>query len=83
MHPVRHLSRPGRPLLLYGRCQLGHCRRLGAGPDGVGKDMHGGKAAFLDKRQCLGKFLLRLAGKAGDEIGGDGHMVEILPQQFH
>ena len=81
MHPVGHLSGPRRPFLLHRRRQLGHGRRLGAGADGVGEDVHGGKAALFDERQRLGEFLLRLAGEAGDEIGGDGGAVEIFVQQ--
>ena len=45
--------------------------------------MHGGEAALFNKRQRLGELLLRLAGEAGNKIGGDGHVVEVLPQQRH
>ena len=45
--------------------------------------MHFGKAAFLNESQGLDKFLLRLAGKAHDHVGGDGGAVKVPVQQGH
>ena len=84
LHPFRRLGGPcGPPLLHGGGALIRHGGGLRAGPDGVGEDVHGGKAAFLDKRQRLGELLLRFAGEAGDQVGGDGRAVKVLPQQRH
>ena len=79
----RHRRRTGGTLLLHRAGDLLHLRRLGAGADGVGEDVHLGKVAAAQEGQRLGKFLLRLAGKAADQIRGDGGPEEVLPQQSH
>ena len=60
-----------------------HGVRRSAGPPGVGENVHVRKGALLNKGQGLGLVLLRLAGKAGDQIGGDGAAGEPAPQPLH
>ena len=48
--------------------------------------MHVGKADARDEVERLREFLLRLLGKARDEVRRDGRVVKILTQQvagFH
>ena len=75
---LRHRRRLAGPLFLHGLRHLTHLGRRGAGPDGVGENVHLGKAAPADEVQRLGKFLLRLLRKPGDEVRGDSGVVKIL-----
>ena len=45
--------------------------------------MHIGKGALFNKGKRLRKLLLRFPGKSGDQIGGNGRVIEIGPQQSH
>ena len=47
----------------------GHTRRLCAGADRIREHVHLREGAFFDEGERPGKLFLRLAGKAGDEIG--------------
>ena len=78
MERLRHRRRLAGPLFLHGLRHLTHLGRRGAGPDGVGENVHLGKAAPADEVQRLGKFLLRLLRKPGDEVRGDSGVVKIL-----
>ena len=72
------------PLLLDGVEHLpGQLGRRGARPLGVGEDVHGGEGALLDKVQGLLELLLRLAGEAHDEVGGNSGPVVDLVQEFY
>ena len=75
--------RGDRAILEPGLKQLEALCGPGAGAQGVGEDVHGGEAALLDKAQRLGKILLRLPGKAADQIGGDPAVGEGAPEKLH
>ena len=49
VHFLRHRRRPAGPLLLDSLGYLFHLGRRGAGTDGVGKNVHLGKAALPDE----------------------------------
>ena len=52
----------------------------GAGTAGVGEDVHGGEGAPAYKVQGLVELLLRLAGEAHNEIGGDTGSIKVFPE---
>ncbi len=60
-----------------------HGGRRGAGAGRVGENVHGGKAAFLNKGQGLDEFFFGFPGETHDQVGGNGGKVKILPQQPH
>ena len=75
------LGGPVGPLLLDGVEHLpGQLGRRGARPLGVGEDVHGGEGAPAYKVQGLVELLLRLAGEAHNEIGGDAGAVKVFPE---
>ena len=78
---LRHRRRPAGPRLLF---RLGHLAgqggRRGAGTAGVGEDVHGGEGAPAYKVQGLVELLLRLAGEAHNEIGGDTGSIKVFPE---
>ena len=59
---------------------LRHRRGLRAGADGIGEDVHGGEGAPAYKVQGLVELLLRLAGEAHNEIGGDTGSIKVFPE---
>ena len=73
-------------LFAHGHVDLAHLRSLRARADGIREDVHVGKADARDEVKRLREFLLRLLGKARDEVRRDGRVVKILTQQvagFH
>ncbi|MPM96693.1 hypothetical protein SDC9_143858 [bioreactor metagenome] len=59
-----------------------HPGRRGAGPAGIGKNVHGGKPAAADKVQRALKLPLRFPRKAHNQVGGNAGAVEMRPQQL-
>ena len=74
--------RPADALFLFRFRKLaGHIRRLRAGAYGIGEGVDEKEAAPFKKRQGFLKLLLRLPGKAADEVGGEAAPGEMLSQK--
>ena len=76
LHSLRHAAAAGLLLVLGDLSR--EIKGRGSGPAGVGKDMHLQKALSLYKSHAVQKVLLRLPGKAYDDIGGQAGV--LLPE---
>ena len=81
VQPFRDGGGARRAFLAHAHLYLRHRRGLRAGAHGIGEDVHGGEAALFEEGERFAELLLRLLGKARDEVGGDGGLVKILAQQ--
>ena len=83
-HLLCHRNGRPAPGFLGGIAVLArHLVRRGSGAAGIGENVHIRKAAFLNKRKALGKFLLRLPRKCHNHIRGNGAVRKILIQKAH
>ena len=70
-----------QPLLFDGGGQIFHLGGGGAGAAAVRKGVDARKGGALGERAGGGEVLLRLAGEAGDDVGGDGGAREIRARE--